>query len=329
MLAVSQSVSYYNLSPDPFAKEGSGDLGNLAIADSDWFDLPTVLVEWLQCQDGLKIGGKAIESRTELERAFQLLRCGEQTLYPGRIDTSTIGELALKVAWTYIESLARKRRPLILELTVPSAPGDVIQRRCSSCGRRVLDDAFPRFAKRKRAAYIVRTLEVEGCGLPGCKGRTDLIPIDEWQPHIRGARKVLEKPPKVKGRGNFSSFLCRSEEELDGLPKTVQTICMVCGCPKLCGYPRWTIEKEPRLVIPRLKCKGCKGKDRNFKPVEKLETVNSTVLWKFWKKVSSANFDPMDNPAVRRSLLGKGQFSTMKAVLRKLGQQRLDGLQAL
>lgn len=253
---------------------------------------------------------------------FSFFAVVKKTLYSGRINTSTIEELALKVAWTYMEFLTRKRRPLILELTVPGVPGDPIQRKCSSCGRRVLDDAFPRFAKRKRATYVVRTLEVEGCGLPGCKGRTDLIPIDEWQPHIRGARKVLENPPKVKGRGNFDSFLCRSEEELGGLPKTIQTVCMVCGCPKLCGYPRWTIEKEPCFVIPRFKCKGCKGKDRNFKPVEKnWETINSTVLSKFWTKVTSGNFDPIENPALRRFLFGKGQFSTMKAVLRKLGHR--------
>lgn len=310
------------MSPDPLAEEGPDDLESPAVADSDWFDLPTVLIEWIQRQDGLKIGGKAIESRRELETAFKLLRCDQQSVYSGSIYSSKIEELALKIAWTYIESLIRKRRPVILELTVPGAPGDPIQRKCSSCKRRVLDDAFPRFAKRKRATYVVRTLEVEGCGLPGCKGRVDLIPVDEWQPHIRAARKELENIPKAKGRGNFDAFLCRSEEELDGLPKTVQTVCMVCDCPKLCGHPRWTIEREPRFVIPRLKCKGCNGKDRNFKPVEtKWETVNSTVLSKFWTKVTSGNFDPKENPALRRSLFGKGQFSTMKAVLRKLGQE--------
>lgn len=322
MLTVSQSVSCHTFSTDLLSEGGSGDVQSLAVADSDWFSLPTELIEWIQGQDGLKIGGKAIESRTELVRAFRLLRGGEKTLHSGSIDTSTIEELALKVAWTYIASLARKRRPLILELTVPRASGEPIQRKCSSCGRKVLDDAFPRFAKKKRTTYVVRTLEVDGCGLPGCKGRTDLIPIDEWQPHIRGARKVLEKPPKAKGRGNFDSFLCRSEEELDGLPKTIQVVCMVCGCPKLCGYPRWTIEKEPHLVIPRLKCKVCHGKDRNFKPVEKQwETINSTVLSKIWTKVTSGNFDPMEDPALRRSFLGKGQFSTIKAVLRKLKLQ--------
>ena len=137
---------------DPLAAESLDNPENSSIADSDWFSLPTGIIDWLQSQDGLKIGGHAIESREGLEKAFQLLRCGEKTLQSGSIKASTIAELALRVAWTYVESIHRKRRPVILELTVPAIAGEVIERQCSSCRRRVLDDAFSRFAKRKRAA---------------------------------------------------------------------------------------------------------------------------------------------------------------------------------
>lgn len=310
-LAVSQTIPYHNL----------GGLENPAVADSAWFDLPTELIDWLQAQDGLKTDGQAIESREELERCFRLLRSDEQTLQSGCIETCIIGELGLRVASEYTRFIIRKRRHVILELSVPGAPGEVIRRRCSSCGRRVLDDAFPLFAKKKRTAYVVRTLEIEGCGLPDCKGRVDLLPIDGWQSHIRGTRKILGNPPNARGRGCFDTFLCRAKGELDGLPETVQTICMACGSPKLCRYARWTIEEEPRFVIPRLKCKGCGGSDRNFKPVDKLDTINSTVLSKFWTGVASGNFDPRDDPAVRRSFLGKANFATMKVVLMQLMQQ--------
>lgn len=310
------------------AEENLSDFENSAVADSDWFDLPSELIDWLQGQDGLKIDGDAIESREELERVFRLLRCDEKRLQSACTETSTIEEMAIKVAWAYTDFMTRKRRDIILELTIPGAPGEVMRRKCSSCGGRVLDDAFPQFAIKKRALYVVRTLEAEGCGLPGCKGRTDLLPIDEWQPHLRGTRKVLENPPNVKGRGEFDSFLCRSEEELDELPKTIQVTCMICGSPKLYGYPRWTIEEDPRFVIPRLKCKGCKGKDRNFKPVEEWETINTTFLSKFWTKVTSGNFDPRDDPAVRRRFLRKANFPAMKVALRKLRQQRLGDVQA-
>jgi hypothetical protein len=322
-LAVTQRIPHQNLPLDALAKESLSALGISAVVDSDWFDLHTEIVDWLQGQDGLKISGVAIESREEPETVFLLLSCGKNTLQSDDIQTASIGELALQVAWTYTESIARKRRHIILELTIVGAPEQVMQRKCSSCGLRVLDDAFPRFATKMRVAYVVRTLEVGGCGRPGCKGRTDLVPLDG-----EALEKFSKTPPNKKGRGDFDSFLCRSEEELDGLPKTVQTVCMSCSSPKLCCYPRWTIGKEPRFVIPRLKCKGCKGKDRNFRPVENWETVNSTALSKFWTKVTSEIFDPRGDPTVRHSFLRKADFSTMKVVLKRLRQKHLGDVQA-
>jgi hypothetical protein len=195
-LAVTQRIPHQNLPLDALAKESLSALGISAVVDSDWFDLHTEIIDWLQGQDGLKSSGVAIESREELETVFLLLGCGKNTLQSDDIPTASIGELALQVAWTYTESIARKRRHIILELTIAGAPEQVMQRKCSSCGLRVLDDAFPRFATKMRVAYVVRTLEAGECGRPGCKGRTDLVPLDEWQPHIRGTRKVLENPPK-------------------------------------------------------------------------------------------------------------------------------------
>lgn len=264
-----------------------------------------------------------MESRRELERAFQFLRYLDKTLESRPIETSTIGELAFFVGWAYVKNVARKRFLAIEELTIPGAPGEVIQRKCSSCGSEVIDDAFPRFAKKKRTAYVVRTREREGCGQPGCKGKSLLIPTDEWQTHIRGSRKLLENPPKVKGRADFSTFLCRSEKELDGLPKTVQTICEACGCPKLYGYARWTIEKEPRFVIPRLNCKAC-DKDRYFRPVETCETIFSSQMSKFWTNVMGDGFDLTVNPAIRKSLFEQGDFTMMKGILMRLQKRTQD-----
>lgn len=161
-----------------------------------------------------------------------LLGCGQKTLRLDDIKTASMRELGFLVASTYTESIARKERDIILELIIPGAPGQVIGRRCSSCGSRVLDNAFPRFATKKRTAHVVKTLDVKGCGRPGCKGRTDLIPLDEWQSHIRGTRKVLQNFPNQKGRG---------------------------GSLKLCGQARWTIEKVPHFIIPRPQCKDCNG----------------------------------------------------------------------
>ena len=36
----------------------------------DWLDLPSQLINWLQAQNGLKINGKPIETRADLEKVF-------------------------------------------------------------------------------------------------------------------------------------------------------------------------------------------------------------------------------------------------------------------
>ncbi|KAJ6183754.1 hypothetical protein N7519_005055 [Penicillium mononematosum] len=94
--------------------------------DSSWFLLPPKLVEWLQSQDGLKIKGKEIESREDLERAFGLLRCDPKKLQNGCVDTSPIKEIAIEVGYKYTEyARLSRRKPIILEWTIP-LPKDVV-----------------------------------------------------------------------------------------------------------------------------------------------------------------------------------------------------------
>ncbi|KAL2827618.1 hypothetical protein BDW59DRAFT_56422 [Aspergillus cavernicola] len=183
-IAFGQGISHHD-NGTILTSQTLGDLEISAVEDSDWFDLPTELIDWLQGQDGLKIDGNPIDNREGLETAFNLLRCSKEILQPRCIRTSTTEELTNSVALAYIDFVSRRRRDIILELTIPRISGEVIQRKCSSCGRRVLDDAFPQFAKKTRVLYVVGTLEDKGCGLPGCKGRTDLIPVDQWQLHVR------------------------------------------------------------------------------------------------------------------------------------------------
>lgn len=91
-----------------------------------------------------------------------------------------IEELAIEVESRYTDYYSRlyKRKPVILQ----------IPRKCSSCQGRILDDAFPYFAKIKQDMYIVRTLQLKRCGLPGCTGSINLCPFDEWQDHVNPNR---------------------------------------------------------------------------------------------------------------------------------------------
>ncbi|KAL3474495.1 hypothetical protein BJX99DRAFT_260264 [Aspergillus californicus] len=63
---------------------------DLEVADSDWDSLSLDLVNWLQCQNRLKIDGAAIDSRVELERAFRPLDVtrGALSLSPLRLHRS-------------------------------------------------------------------------------------------------------------------------------------------------------------------------------------------------------------------------------------------------
>ncbi|KAL5340810.1 hypothetical protein BJX70DRAFT_396506 [Aspergillus crustosus] len=119
----------------------------LGVADSDWLDLPTELIDWLQGQNGLKIDGDAIESREDLERAFRLLCRFEKIA----LETRAVIDIAIDEAMGDVGSITRTRREVILQLTVTGAPGKVIERRYSTCGRRVFDDGYPRFVLRNQA----------------------------------------------------------------------------------------------------------------------------------------------------------------------------------
>lgn len=46
------------------------------------------------------------------------------------------------------------------------------------------DDAFAYFAKEHQDFYVVRTRQLQGCGLPGCEASVSLVPFDEWQDYV-------------------------------------------------------------------------------------------------------------------------------------------------
>jgi hypothetical protein len=46
---------------------------------SEWEDMPSLLAEWLQSQDGLKINGISMSSRKDVETACYLLHCQDKS----------------------------------------------------------------------------------------------------------------------------------------------------------------------------------------------------------------------------------------------------------
>lgn len=204
----------------------------------DSLHVPQELLVWIQTQKGLCIDGRKIENREDLERVFQLLYCREDKLLLGSLKDASVGELALVIGAAYIAGICRKKKEVVITETIPA--DQIVQRRCSLCRRRVLDDAFPQFSKKDSMIYILKSHVHQGCGLPGCEGSAHFLPNNSWQRYITiTAAKTADVIPKRRGRGDFSTILCRSEErQLGHLPKDLCVKCNDCGHKRIDKHPR-------------------------------------------------------------------------------------------
>lgn len=262
----------------------------------DWLDLPQPFIDWLQQQDGLRIDRKPMASRTDLEIAFQLLRGKEDPLHCGSYESCYIGDLAWVVGFLYTEKIARMRKSVVIYGTIPGSVGQIVARKCSGCGQRVLDDAFPLFSRKSPEKYITQTLEIRGCGLQSCtQTRITLVPQNPLQAHMRGERKLLDAPTSTRGLSTWTSILCLSAEELeklDELSTTVQIRCKACKHEQTDSYPRYTREKPSRYVRPRRRCQDCGKRDSYFEPVDLgLKSVDSGLLTRMQAGFKKAGCD--------------------------------------
>lgn len=249
---------------------------------STWEDIPTDLSDWLQSQDGLKIDGSPLSTRQQLEEAFRFFQCQEKDLPLGSIDASPVAHVAVIVAVTYIRKIIKTPKPTICDLVIPGKCGEIIHRKCSSCGQRVFDDIFPLFALENPSVYVVRTRENTGCGLPGCAGRVSLCPLDKRQKYIAANRSKLERIPNTGNHGKWSSALCRNNSQCRGLPDTLLVKCTKCGAQKD-HNPRWTIESPPRYVTARMRCQCVNDKCTDWVPVSfNIGYVKASSLCHLW-----------------------------------------------
>lgn len=219
MASYAQSPIFFNL---PLKEDHLDMLDEWeSFGDFDLVHLPQGLFIWLQTQKGLSIDGRMIENREDLERVFQLLYCQEEKLQLGSIRHASVGELALAVGVAYISGICRKKKEGVTRETIPA--DQVIRRKCSLCKRRVLDDAFPQFSKKDPKSYILKSRVHQGCGLTGCKGSVHFLPNNTWQPYltITAAKSADATIPKRRGRGDFTTILCRSEEQQLGISQGI------------------------------------------------------------------------------------------------------------
>lgn len=131
---------------------------------------PGVYLHTLKTQDRFYLNvGRACDFKDgnypyDLFTAFRLLRCCEETLECGSLESSPVEKVVNRVACDYIRSISCRRKDVVYALTVPGTPWQVIPRKCSRCRRRVLDGAFPEFKLKNRNYYVVKGIETVGCG---------------------------------------------------------------------------------------------------------------------------------------------------------------------
>ena len=256
-------------------------------------------------------------SREDLEKTYRLLLGGRIT-YTSELEaisSISVQDLAIRTMCAYmISCCSERRKPFFYKLTVPSESDQAVGRMCSHCKEMVLDDAFPTFSTLNQKVYVATSVYITGCGAMDCKGKVYLIPSDKWQLYVLCTRKFLTALPNVGRRGDASAFLCRSEDELgDCLPKSVEVECQACHHRVWYGRPRWTIEKDARLVVPRQNCCNCQKRSQFFAPVDQWATIANPALFKLWGAVTKRiNTDASVYLPLRSALIGKSDLQWIK-----------------
>ncbi|GIJ98094.1 hypothetical protein Aspvir_000207 [Aspergillus viridinutans] len=263
---------------------------------SEWHEIPDSLVEWIQQQAGLQIDQKPISSKDELLTAFYLLSPANH----GQSHESLM-RVIVKVGIWYITRAQKKRHESVVDLIIPGArPYDIVRRKCSKCGERVLDDAFASYAKEDPKKYVI-WYRLHGCGRPACSSAVDgtyfanLIPLDPNQGYKIATRRSLQRTRSA----DLEEYLLRlSEDERRATQKEVQTRCRNCGTGEyLDKKPRWTAETSSRYVIPVRGCRVCKKRFCSFDPTDpNIATISKVSLSKKWRELKQAGIDPIDYP---------------------------------
>lgn len=297
-------------SEQPFDVYGAvqDTVGLLSTSDSDefsifgvpsWEDIPAELRNWLENQPGLRIDQRPMSSATDLLHAHQLL-C-RKTLGFESFENVSIMAVVVDVAVRYYKQVNPMQQ--MSKITADTITGKhPIPRKCSACGSRVLDDAFPRFKKLEPSRYIVRFLK-GGCGLKGCNPKgtgTSVVgePVYDIE-YSRADGNVLKRPPQAGGWADILIY-SKKEAELLQLPSTVECVCRSCKeHTNLDEKARWTIESRPRYVPSRPRCPICNKKDPNRRPVdESIAYLDVAALTKAWTKIKKHDY-PIDE--VRRN----------------------------
>ncbi|CAI7611635.1 unnamed protein product [Penicillium bialowiezense] len=283
-----------------------------------WETLPKGLARWLQAQEGLRINGEPIASRSMLETACRMLYYRGSSKRPHVDPTGlTILELGIKVALGYIKQVTSTRNPFIRENTVPGISGHVIRRKCSACKMFNLDDAFPLFSIKMPDRYVIRVnMKGAGCGRPGCKGNPAIIPTDPRQKYVAPDRTAFDKALRAEEDKKMIFSLLRSGSDLNSCPSVVVVKCPKCINTRV-HSGRWTIHEPPRFVQPHLTCTDCGNRQGYFRAVDPtFETITEASLYSTLKGFREVGCVLFEFPKLPEIIFAKASYKARFEMLK-------------
>ncbi|KAJ5500746.1 hypothetical protein N7453_009797 [Penicillium expansum] len=298
-MVVSSEIAAENVESSLASIDDMEDVG-------EWQDLPEEITALVHDQPGLKFNTKPLNSREDLERAYNLLH----NFVPGWSDSPKalgIGNLAMSVLFAYGRLISRHRRPHMDELVVfRGAPFDILPLRCSGCNQQVLDDPFPYWSKYNPGIYVSWAV-AGGCGNTGCGFLyASLKPFDDqvrWSAAVVGrvSKEALDKVNARRAR-KPSTWLLRTEAERGTLPDEIEVKCPTCPQTKLVEA-KWTIAVRPTLLIPYLLCgstkdgagNGC-GNRGYWEPVERTQVTRQPNISRLWSQFAKNGCNLSDYP---------------------------------
>lgn len=256
---------------------------------AEWDEVPVPLIHWIQEQDGFKVDREPISSSARLTKAYH-------NLWNKRDPASlTLLQILVCVAESYLSIIRKQKRTSVQDIYIPGvAPYHIMPRKCSNCGRRVLDDAFACYAKSDPKIYF-NIYRKDGRGMPDRMKFAQPIPVEARQDSRRMAYARVQKPRSA----DWEEYLLRcSSEELANYPSIVKTMCASCRRETTEDKkPRWTSEAQSRYVIRVHKCETCNERFCSWPPIDKsIESISQVSLVKKWKNLKGGGIEPADYP---------------------------------
>ncbi|KAK4938537.1 hypothetical protein LTR10_021069 [Elasticomyces elasticus] len=254
---------------------------DLLLWNEDFDQLPAGIRQWLDNHTDLWFNGIPVTSFEELVPIYQQFRLN-RAIPPSLVHTAG-STVVLALMETHAECLGRGK-PLKIENETYSpivGPFSRMDVECSSCGAPLPSDRNARWVIADPPRYLVKATQHVCTTTKQVSRKRYAVPRDK-SVHFQfdGSNSRNAKNPSTIKSKKWQEMFVRNGDQLDGLPKVVDTHCESC-LSKLKdsnvlddiitvqdAAPLWTVQDPPRYIMHRRTCRVCKT-DWKFLPANR------------------------------------------------------------